>query len=330
MTWLLAVSILLTACHQKKSEPNENVTSGVDYSQVAIPQFCADSAMQYVADQLAFGPRTPDSKSHKLCADYLEKKMLQWCDTVIVQDFNATLWNGSIVKGKNIIASLEPADGINRRILLSAHWDSRMWADHDGDPANHKRPVPGANDGASGVATLMEMARVMGAKRPTVGIDIIFFDVEDQGIPEWADTYKDNTWCLGSQYWAKNPHRPFYTALYGVLFDMVGTCNARFTKEEVSRQYASATMDKYWNVAEALGMGSIFQNLKTPPILDDHLYVNQIIGIPTIDIVQNTDGINFFPYWHTVEDDLGVIDAKTMAAVATVTMKAIYGDYPSK
>lgn len=328
--WIVAAGALLASCHQKKQSPNGDAATGVDYTQVAVPQFCADSALQYVADQLAFGPRTPGSKAQKQCADYLVKKMRQWCDTVMVQDFNATLWNGTSVKGKNIIASIEPAAGTNsHRILLAAHWDSRLWADHDSDPANHKRPIPGANDGASGVAALMEMARGMASMHPGIGIDIIFFDVEDQGIPEWADTYKDNTWCLGSQHWARNPHRPYYTALYGVLFDMVGTRNARFTKEEVSRQYASATLDKYWNVAEALGYGGTFQNQKTPPILDDHMYLNQIIGIPTIDIVQNTEGLNFFPFWHTVEDGLDVIDPQTMATVATVTMKAIYGDYPA-
>lgn len=320
----LAGTLLLTACHHQ-SPSSSSPSPSVDYSLVAVPNFLSDSALQFVKDQIAFGPRTPGSTAHMRCASYLVNKMRQWCDTVLVQEFTTTLWDGSSAKGKNIIASINPSN--THRILLAAHWDSRLWADHDSDPANHHTPIPGANDGASGVATLMEMARTMSAQRPNVGIDIIFFDIEDQGIPEWADTYADNTWCKGSQHWAQHPHTPYYTALYGVLFDMVGSRNPRFTKEEVSRQYASSTLDKFWNVAEALGYGNVFQNQKTPPILDDHMYINQIIGIPTIDIVQNTEGCNFFPFWHTVEDDLDVIDPEAMKKVATVTMKTIYGDY---
>ena len=320
--------LLFSGCHHNQHDTSKLTPTTVDYSQVNVPQFSTDSAMMYLSEQLAFGPRTPGSKAQSRCADYLVTKMRQWCDSVVVQEFNTTLWDGSVVKGKNIIASIEPGDTYSsQRILLAAHWDSRMWADHDSDQNNHHKPIAGANDGASGVATLMEMARGISAQRPNVGIDILFFDVEDQGTPEWADSYADNTWCKGSQYWAQHPHRPYYTALYGVLFDMVGTHNARFTKEEVSCQYASSTLNKYWNVAQSLGYGNIFQDLKTPPILDDHMYINQIIGIPTIDIVQNSEGCNFFPFWHTIEDDLDIIDAETMKLVATVTLKAIYGDY---
>jgi hypothetical protein len=184
--------------------------------------------------------------------------------------------------------------------------------------------VPGANDGASGAAVLLEMARIMSQMPPSVGVDFILFDVEDQGQPEWAETYDDNTWCKGSQHWAQNRHTPVYTAVYGVLFDMVGTHEPRFTKEQVSRTYAPGLTDKLWNAAAALGYGNIFVNQSTDPILDDHLYVNQIAGIPMADIVQNTEGSSFFPKWHTVGDNLDCINRQSAKIVADVTMKVIY------
>lgn len=315
---------MLAGCKHK--QPAVQDTHVVDYAQVAVPAFSADSAYRYAAEQLAFGNRIPGSKAWQQCADYLARKMGQWCDTVVVQQFSATLWDGSRVPGRNIIASLNPQAG--KRVLLAAHWDSRQWADHDPDDSRHEQPVPGANDGASGVAALMEMARTMSAMPPSVGIDFIFFDVEDQGIPEWSDVYDDNTWCKGSQHWAQNRHVPYYTAVYGVLFDMVGTAEPRFTKEQVSRYYAPGLTDKLWSAAAALGYSQIFVNLNTDPILDDHLYVNQIAGIPMVDIVQNSPNVSFFQHWHTTTDDLDAVDAESLKIVATVTMKTIYGDYP--
>ena len=255
--------------------------------------------------------------------------MGRWCDTVIVQDFPATLWDGTTVRGKNIIASIEaPAQSsTGKRLLLAAHWDSRLWADHDENEDNHHKPILGANDGASGVGVLMEMARVMAGQRPRVSIDFIFFDVEDQGCPEWADNYVEDSWCKGSQYWSLNPHTPYYTAVYGVLLDMVGTEQPRFTKEEISRQYAGSVLNKMWAAAAALGHDKIFENTNTDPILDDHYYVNRIANIPMIDIVQNSRGMSFFPHWHTVNDNLSHIDRNTLRITAEVLLKTIYGDY---
>ena len=317
--------LVLAGCKHKQSG-DVPATTGVDYAAVAVPSFSADSAMAYVEAQLAFGNRIPGSKGWQQCAAWLEQTMGRWCDTVVVQDFHATLWDGSTVPGKNIIASLRPQAG--KRVLLAAHWDSRSWADHDPDEANHRRPVPGANDGASGAAVLMEMARTMSQMPPSVGVDFIFFDVEDQGTPEWSEVYDQDTWCKGSQYWAQNRHITFYTAVYGVLFDMVGAYNPRFTKEEVSRSFAPGLTEKMWRVAAALGYGSCFVNQDTDPILDDHYYVNRLAGIPTVDIVQNSIGTSFFPHWHTTTDDLQAVDPQSLSIVATVTMKTLYGDYP--
>ena len=316
---------MLAGCKNNGTSPAPAI-AGVDYTQVAVPDFSADSAYSFVEAQLAFGNRTPGSKGWEQCAAWIAGQMGRWCDTVMVQPFKATLWDGTTVPGRNIIGSLNPS--APKRVLLAAHWDSRLWADHDPDEANHRKPVPGANDGASGAAVLMEMARTMSAMPPGVGVDFVFFDVEDQGQPEWADTYEDNTWCKGSQHWARNRHVPYYTAVYGVLFDMVGTAEPRFTKEQVSRHYAPGLTDKLWNTASALGYGNIFVGQNTDPILDDHLYVNQIAGIPMVDIVQNSPTSSFFSHWHTTTDDLSSVSAASMRIVATVVMKTIYGDYP--
>ena len=321
---------LLAGC---KNDGKVNVapTQGVDYTQVPVPDFSADSAYGYVATQLSFGNRIPGSKAWSLCGDWIASQMRRWCDTVVEQEFRAKLWDNTTVPGRNIIASINPT--ASKRVLLAAHWDSRMWADHDPDDANLHSPVPGANDGASGVAVLMEMARIMSQMPPSVGVDFIFFDVEDQGQPEWAETFDDNTWCKGAQHWASNRHIPYYTAVYGILFDMVGTATSgdmapRFTKEEVSRHFAPGLTDKLWNAAAALGHSGIFVANATDPILDDHLYVNQITGIPMVDIVQNSPSTSFFRHWHTTTDDLLSISGETMRIVATVAMKTIYGDYP--
>ena len=158
----------------------------------------------------------------------------------------------------------------------------------------------------------------------------IFFDVEDQGVPEWAETYEEDSWCKGSQFWSKQPHVPYYQAVYGILLDMVGTQSPRFTKEEFSLQYAPGVTAKLWNAAAAIGHGNVFVDQKSDPILDDHLYVNRLANIPMVDIVQNTPGCSFYPYWHTVKDDINAIDANTLGIVGNVVMKVIYGDYNSK
>ena len=331
-TVVLALCALLVMGCNRGSKKTSAVQPGIDYSAVVSPAFDADSAYQYVADQVACGHRTPGSEGQRRCADYLVRKMRQWCDTVMVQSFTTTLWDGSEVPGKNIIATINGRQGADasKHLLLAAHWDSRMWADHDPDKANHKKPFDGANDGASGVGVLMELARAIATQPLDVTVDFIFFDVEDQGVPDWADTYEEDSWCLGSQYWSRHPHVPYYTAVYGVLLDMVGTQQPRYTKEQISRQYAGNIMNKMWTVADALGYGSIFINSETDPILDDHYYVNRLAGVPMIDIVQNSRGGSFFEYWHTMGDNMEHVDRNSLKTTGEVLLKMLYGDYGEK
>lgn len=308
------------SCHKKDSTQ----TDQIDYSTVKVPAFNADSAYVYVAAQCAFGPRVPESKAHDKCAQYLASFMRQYADTVIEQSFTTKLYNGKVVKGVNIIASFNTAT--TDRIVLASHWDSRLWADNDKDETKQKKPVLAANDGASGVGVLMEIARQLKTQKPKTGVDLIFFDMEDQGCPMWDKTEieDESDWCLGAQYWSRNTHVPFYQAKGGILLDMVGYKNLRFTKEEISRTYAPTMTDKVWKIAKDRGYGNVFVNEETLGIIDDHNHVNKNANIPMIDLVQNDATGSFFPYWHTTKDDMSQISKNSLKIVGEVCLVAIY------
>ena len=323
----IVVVILLvnSSCGGGEKKTPKAVTSKIDYTAVKKPVFNNDSAYAFVEKQVAFGPRVPGSEAHALCAEYLINSFSEWADTIYVQNFTATIYDGSKLPGKNIIASFSPEKSI--RILLGAHWDSRMFADHDPDEANHRKPILGANDGASGVGVLMEIARLLKNEKPNVGIDIILFDVEDQGTPifEYGNN-KEDTWCLGAQYWALNRHVPYYQAKYGILLDMVGYSKPHFTMEDVSMHFAPGIMNKVWDIAAELGYQSIFSRARTGAIIDDHLYVSRDANIPMIDIVQYSRDGNFFEHWHTVNDNMDVIDKETLGIVGNVVLTTIFSE----
>ena len=318
---IVALVFVLSSCGDKKQKEE---STEVNYSKVEIPAFSADSAYAYVKNQCDFGSRVPESKAHKQCGDYLVSFLKQYADTVIEQNFTTKLYNGKAVKGRNIIASFNLAS--TDRAMFASHWDSRAWADNDPDANNHKTPILGANDGASGVGVLMEMARCLKLKPQKIGVDIVFFDVEDQGCPEWdkSDITDQSDWCLGAQYWSTHTHVPFYQANYGVLLDMVGYSNPRFAKESQSMNYASSIMDKIWKIAADRGFGNMFVNENTGGVMDDHVYVNKDAKIPMIDIVNHDPTTSFFPYWHTVKDDINCISKNTLKAVGEVCLVAIY------
>ena len=316
--------ILLSACGGNRSGNAVSGTASDNSIKIETPDFNTDSAYAFVEQQLAFGPRVPNTKAHSGCAAFLARKMALWTDTIIVQEFVSTLWDNTSVKGKNIIASVNPM--AENRILLAAHWDSRAYADHDSDTTLWHTPILGANDGASGVAVLMEIARIFRNSGIDIGIDYIFFDLEDQGNPEFSPSYVNDSWCLGAQHWAKHPHKPFYTAKYGILLDMVGGYNPRFTKEEVSMKFAPGITNKLWTIAQQLGYGNVFEDVKSDAILDDHLYINQNTNIPVVDIVCNQSGRSFFEHWHTTGDNIDAIDKNTLGIVAEVVMTLILSE----
>ncbi len=321
----LAFSLLFASCNdnQKKEAASGKTT---DKPKFAAPAFNADSAYIFVQKQVDFGPRVPNTPNHSQCADYLINTLNAYADTTIVQSFKTAAYDGTVLNGKNIIGSFNPEK--SKRILLCAHWDSRPYADHDPDPALHNTPIDGANDGASGVGVLLEIARLVSITKPSVGIDIIFFDVEDYGPPkDYPGNNQQDQYGLGSQYWSKNLHDPDYTASYGILLDMVGAANARFYMEGYSLMYAPGILKKIWNTAQRSGFTEYFLWEQVGYIDDDHKYINEIAKIPTINIIHLDPGSangSFFEYWHTTGDNLSVIDKQTLRVVGQTLLKVIF------
>ena len=321
---------MLASCNEKK--PNISPEGDTQPKKtIIVPQFNADSAYQYVAMQTQFGPRVPETKAHADCAAWLTAKLGEFADTVIVQDFRTRLFNEKGIDGQNIVAVFHPK--AKKRIVLCAHWDSRPYADHDPDEANSRTPIDGANDGASGVGVLLECARQfkLQALPEHLGVDIVFFDLEDYGPHQTeAELYYDesvNHWALGSQYWSKHPHVYGYKAYYGVLLDMVGGSNPNFLKEYYSQGFAAWVGNKIWRKAYDLGYRPYFNNELGPIVSDDHLPMNQMAGIPTVDIIdlQPESSNGCFPeVWHTVNDNLDHIDKTTLGMVGDVLLHVIY------
>jgi len=292
---------------------------------IEVPTFNADSAYEFTKKQVDFGARVPNTKAHDACAVYLSSELKRFGAEVIEQKVNLIAFDGTNLKSVNIIGSINPK--AEARILLFSHWDSRPWADHDPLLKNRKKPVMAANDGASGVGVLLEMARLMHKNQPTIGVDIFFCDSEDYGQPENAGgESSEDSWCLGTQYWAKTPHVPGYTARFGILLDMVGGKQATFYREQASEYYAGGVVDKVWMQAKNLGFGQYFVDQKGGAITDDHIYVNKILGIPSIDIIQYDSNSNtgFATYWHTTNDTMDNVDKITLKAVGTTLMNVVY------
>ena len=291
--------------------------------------FNQDSAYNFTKQQVAFGPRVPGTPGHSKCAQYFVKKFTQYKAKVIVQRFEADLYDGKSVKLQNIIASYNP--DASKRIILSAHWDTRSIADKDS--LNKNSPIDGANDGASGPGVLLEIARQLSevSINPKLGIDIIFFDGEDQGEPlgykltRTIENAGKIWWCLGSQYWSENPHQKNYKAKFGILLDMVGAPNATFYKEGGSMQFAAKYMNMVWRIAQKNGHADYFINKKVPGIMDDHIFVSNDANIPMLNIIhfnlENED--NFPAYHHTHEDNLQTISPITLQVVGETILLAL-------
>jgi len=236
-----------------------------------------------------------------------------------------TAYNDTRLNACNIIGSYNPDS--KRRILLCAHWDTRPYADREEDPAIQTTPIDGADDGGSGVGVLLEIARLLGRNAPETGIDIIFFDAEDYGTPSFTAERKRDTWCLGSQFWAKNPHVKGYSAEFGILLDMVGAKGATFYKEFTSVRYASKYVERIWATARDLGYGRFFINAKGGAVIDDHQYVISGARIPCLDIINydNSTDSGFGAHWHTLGDNMKVIDRATLKAVGQTLLETLYG-----
>ena len=321
---LCCVSALLLCCFSACDNSKKTATLNTEETlTVTLPDFDPDSAFYFVKMQTDFGPRVPNTDAHKKCALFLQTTLEKYCDKVEIQSFTTKTFDGVKINCKNIIGSFAPDKA--QRILLAAHWDSRPFADHDPNPANKAQPIDGANDGASGVGVLLEIARQLKEKSPETGVDIIFFDAEDWGTSNSQNETGD-WWCLGSQHWAKNPHVANYKADYGILLDMVGAPNAKFMQEGVSMRYASKIVAKIWGTAYRLGYKTCFLNTGGHDITDDHYYINRLAKIPMIDIIHqdNTTNTGFPATWHTLQDNISNIDKHTLYMVGTTVLAVIY------
>lgn len=321
---LIIMSFLLLFTGSCKTNTNSKKETTEAEATVVVPEFNADSAYLFVQAQVDFGPRVPNTKQHVECGEFLAQKLEGFGAQVTNQYADLIAYNGTILKARNIIGSYNPEN--KKRILLFAHWDTRPYADHDPDPKNHNTPILGANDGASGIGVLLEIARQINMQAPRLGIDIIFFDAEDYGTPASYTGHTQNDYALGSQYWSRYPHVEGYNARFGILLDMVGGKDARFYKEGFSEQYASHINKKVWKKAKELGYSNYFINETTGTVTDDHLYVNKIARIPSIDIIPNDDHYSFGSFWHTVGDDMSIIDKETLKAVGQTVLAVIYNE----
>ncbi len=294
------------------------------------PAFDQTNAMAYVEKQCSFGPRVPGTESSRNCAEWIVTTFQSLGCEVELQSAEVTAYNGETLPCTNIVARLN-ADNSDR-VLLCAHWDTRPWADSDPDPSNHQTPILGANDGASGVAVLLEMARAITQYSSPfeTGIDFVCFDAEDYGTPQWADDDMDtgSTWCLGSTYWAQQAAATNYNARFGMLFDMVGGRGSQFAMERISEEYAKPVVQMLWHLAHQIGYGQFFPLRSGGYITDDHVAVNQIAHIPCIDVVPyHTDGPSVFgPTWHTLSDTPENIDPNVLEAVGQSALQLLYND----
>jgi glutaminyl-peptide cyclotransferase len=323
---ILFAAFIIGGCTDNKKQKNTIPEPAV--RKVDVPPFVPDSAYGFIETQVAFGPRIPNTKSHRQTANFLIKKLKSYGAKVTVQEFESPTFDGQTLNLQNIIASYFPEKA--KRILLAAHWDTRPFADKDSEAKDAK--FDGANDGASGVGVLLEIARILGKeKAPDVGVDIILFDGEDwgekhgtqdrvtlaPGLEEW--------WCLGSQHWSKNKHQPNYSAYFGILLDMVGAKDAQFHKEGYSMEFAPGITDKVWSTAQRLGYSHVFVSQRKEEITDDHYFVNTKAKIPMIDIIHYQPGGGFFgDFHHSRKDNMTLISKETLKAVGETVLAVVY------
>lgn len=288
------------------------------------PVFQSDSAYAHIATQVGFGPRIPGLESHRRCGDFLASKLKQYGAVVVEQHDSATVAKGKRLPLRNIIGSFSPEK--KDRILLFSHWDTRPTSDLD--PEHYNTPIDGAHDGASGVAVLLEIARLVGMQQPTIGVDIILFDTEDQGRG-WEDGDTPNSeffYCMGARHWATHPHVSGYSAQYAVMVDMVGAKDAVFTLEAESMAYAATEMRNIWATAHRLGFEDRFRFNLTRRVLHDHYYISTMTSIPTVAILHHDNSAHsgFGSYWHTQKDNLTTIDLAPLQAVGQTLIQVLF------
>lgn len=287
-------------------------TAGVP---AGVPAFSGDSAYANVAAQVAFGPRVPNTEAHRRAGDWLCGRLRGYGADVTEQKAELTAFDGTKLQARNIYARFNPQR--RERVLLLAHWDCRPWADEDPDPEMRREPVDGANDGASGVGVLLEIARLLQAAPEAdglPGVDILLVDAED-----WGSHDDDDSWALGCKYFVANPPGKDFSPSRAILLDMVGSPNATFYKEYFSEQAAPDINAALWSAAAARGYRAMFPPAVGSAVTDDHRPLIEA-GIPAVDIIDYRPQQGFDPVWHTTADNMDNISARTLGAVGqTVT-----------
>ncbi|RMG65771.1 MAG: M28 family peptidase [Calditrichaeota bacterium] len=278
------------------------------------PTFDGQRAMAYLKKQVAFGPRNPGSSGHRNCKNYLLETLRSFTSHVEEQSF---IYYDNIGRKSltlsNLIARFSPE--LEPRILLCAHWDTRPFADQDPDPKNRDKPILGANDGASGVAVLLQLAELLSRFPPPIGVDLVFFDGEDYGPAGRLDQY-----FLGSRHFVQVNHT-FYPQ-FAILLDMVGDAQLQLPIEGYSHQMAPQVVDRVWNLALEMEKGA-FEYRINGYINDDHVILNQA-GIPAIDIIDFAYPDESNRYWHTLEDTPDKCSPASLQTVGDVLVALIY------
>lgn len=327
MIALLIVALIAGAAFNflpsNKAEVSE--TEEIEKVQPVGPDFNADSAYIYLQEQCDFGPRTMNSTAHDKCEKWIIQKFEQYGCKVTTQKATLNGYDGTPLRSTNIMASYNPK--ATTRIMFCAHWDCRPWADNDPDSTNWHKPIIAANDAASGVGVMIELARILKGSGLELGVDFICFDAEDYGTPQWFEGEDPgDTWALGAQYFANNLPEG-YAPRYGILLDMVGGVGAKFYREGMSMQYAPAIVKKVWNAARQVGYGSYFPKDDGGMITDDHIPVNQTANIPCIDVIPyypDCAQSSFGPTWHTIADNMDNIDKNTLKAVGQTIVQVLF------
>ena len=258
---------------------------------------------------MAFGPRVPNTPGHQRMGDWLEAELRKRADTVIVQSFVQRTSRGQTLRLRNFFARFQPQHP--DRILFVAHWDTRPKAEKSSNLGQQQMPVPGANDGASGVAVLLGVADALKARAPSVGVDLLFVDGEDYG--DFSDTTET---LIGSRYFAA--HLPAgYATLFAVVFDMVGDKDLQFLQEGYSMSRAPEVVQRVWSTANRLGYSRVFVPRVGESLTDDHVPLQEV-GIRAIDIIDFT-----FPFHHTTEDTIDKVSAASLQIVGDVAIALV-------
>ena len=272
--------------------------------------FDGAAALDYVRQQVAFGARVPGTPAHRAAGDWLVAEMRKRADTVIVQEWTHTTADGKRLPMRNILARFRPSE--SQRVLYLAHWDSRPISDRATDPAQASLPVPGANDGGSGVAILLGVADALKRESPATGVDLLFVDGED-----WGNFDTNTDVLIGAHYFAEHLPEPGYAPLFGVLFDMVGDEHPVFEQELNSIRGAPEVVQRVWSTAQRLGHGAVFTNREGIAINDDHVPL-LAKGLRVIDVIDLD-----YPWHHTPEDTLDKVSQKTLQLVGDVALTVL-------